>query len=71
MAIKLRRHRERDIMVSELLSDGYANRNSRDRYTYGVVGEGFQIVAFPAMNERAKFQKKTCIASKRTSDAIK
>ena len=29
-------------------------------YTYGVVGEGFQIVALPAMNERAKFQKKTC-----------
>lgn len=29
-------------------------------YTYGVVGEGFQIVAFPAMKDRAKFQKKTC-----------
>ena len=40
-------------------------------HTHGVVGEGFQIVAFPAMNERAKFQKKTYATSTRGSDGAK
>ena len=47
---------EREARTSAMQGTG----SSWDRVdTYGVVGDGFQMVALPQMNASAKFQKKT------------